>query len=148
MKQKQGNAAEIKFLLLNLEMGYTVSRPFGEQSRYDLIVDTGITLERVQVKSTSRKDLTNGMDCYNCQVYTQGYVKRKYVKSNSNSKKYILKKYTKKEIDFIAIYVVPEGAWYKIPIEEINGYNVKLYPHRKSRTNKFEKYRMNLNTDK
>lgn len=144
MKKNQGDAAEIKFMLLNLEMGYTVSRPFGEKSRYDIIVDNGTTLERVQVKSTSRKDLSSGMNCYNCMVYTHGYVR----KNNGNSKIYTLKKYTKKEIDFVAIYIIPENAWYKIPIEEIKGYNVKLYPHRKSRSNTFEKYRLNIPTNK
>ncbi|GAC1659590.1 MAG: group I intron-associated PD-(D/E)XK endonuclease [Candidatus Elarobacter sp.] len=33
------------------EAGYSVSRPFGENQRYDLVIDDGETLSRVQVKT-------------------------------------------------------------------------------------------------
>lgn len=68
-----------------------------------------------------------GMDCYNCLVC-----------SGSDSKQ----QYSKDDIDYIAIYVIPENTWYKIPIEEINGKTVKLYPHRKSQKDTYEKYRI------
>ena len=115
----QGDSAELRFMLLNHELGYIISHPFGDNAKYDLIVDTGITLERVQVKSTSRKDTSSGMDCYNCLVC-----------SGRDSKQ----QYTEKDIDYIAIYV--------IPVKEIKGKTVKLYPHRKSQRNTYEKYRI------
>ena len=34
-----------------IEAGYAVSKPFGENQRYDLVIDDGETLARVQVKT-------------------------------------------------------------------------------------------------
>jgi PD-(D/E)XK endonuclease len=126
MKQ-QGDIAELKFMLLNQELGYVVSKPFGDNAKYDMIVDTGDNLERIQVKSTKRRDTSSGMDCYNCVVC-----------SGSDSKQ----RYLEEDIDYVAIFVIPENAWYKIPIKEINGKTIKLYPHRKSQRNTYEKYRI------
>lgn len=126
MKQ-QGDTTELRFMLLNHELGYTVSKPFGDNAKYDLIVDTGYNLERIQVKSTRRKETSSGMDCYNCLVC-----------AGSDSKQ----QYAEKDIDYIAIYVIPENAWYKIPISAIKGKTVKLYPHRDSQRNTYEKYRI------
>lgn len=126
MKQ-QGDTTELRFMLLNHELGYIVSKPFGDNAKYDLIVDTGKELQRVQVKSTRRKETSSGMDCYNCLVC-----------SGADSKQ----QYSKEDIDYIAIYVIPEDAWYKIPITEVKGKTVKLYPHRQSQRNTYEKYRI------
>ena len=125
--KNQGDNAELRFMLFNHELGYIVSKPFGDNAKYDLIVDTGNNLERIQVKSTRRKETSSGMDCYNCLVC-----------SGAKSKE----KYSEKDIDYIAIYVIPENAWYKIPIKEIKGKTIKLYPHRKSQRNTYEKYRI------
>ena len=126
MKQ-QGDTTELRFMLLNQELGYTISKPFGDNAKYDLIVDTDIELQRIQVKSTRRKETSSGMDCYNCLVC-----------SGADSKQ----KYSDKDIDYIAIYVIPENAWYKIPVKDIKGKTVKLYPHRKSQRDTYEKYRI------
>jgi hypothetical protein len=126
MKQ-QGDNAELRYMLLNNELGYIVSKPFGDNAKYDLIVDTGENLERTQIKSTRRKESSSGMDCYNCLVC-----------SGSNSKK----QYTEKDIDYVAIYVIPENVWYKIPVKVIKGKTVKLYPHRESQRNSYEKYKL------
>jgi hypothetical protein len=125
--KSQGDNAELRFMLLNNELGNIVSKPFGDNSKYDLIIDTGDNLERIQIKSTRRKETSSGMDCYNCLVC-----------SGSDSKQ----KYKEKDIDYIAIYVIPENVWYKIPIKEINGKTVKLYPHRKSQRDTYEKYKL------
>ena len=124
--KSQGDIAELKFMLLNKELGYTVSKPFGEDCKYDVIVDIGTELQRVQVKSTRNKETTNRKDCYNCLVC-----------SGHNSKQ----RYTVESIDYIAIYVIPEDAWYKIPIKEVRGKTVKLYPHRKT-NHTYEKFRI------
>lgn len=54
-KQK-GELAEAKVLPRLIEKGYTVSKPFGENSRYDYVVDDGDELHRVQVKKGSELD--------------------------------------------------------------------------------------------
>lgn len=126
MKQ-QGDTAELRFMLLNHELGYIVSKPFGDNAKYDLIVDTGTELQKIQIKSTKRKETSCGMDCYNCLVCSGGDSKQRY---------------SDQDIDYIAIYVIPENAWYKIPIKEIKGKTVKLYPHRQSQRDTYEKYRI------
>ena len=50
--KNQGDNAELRFMLLNHELGNIVSKPFGDNAKYDLIVDTSTELQRVQVKST------------------------------------------------------------------------------------------------
>jgi hypothetical protein len=123
----QGDTAELKFMLLNQELGYFISKPFGDNCKYDLIVDNGEELQRIQIKSTSRKDTSSGMDCYNCLVCFGNDSKQRY---------------NEKDIDYFAIYVIPENVWYKIPVKEIKGKTVKLYPHRNSKRNTYEKYRI------
>jgi len=123
----QGDNAELKFMLLSQELGYIISKPFGDNSKYDLIIDNGNDLEKIQIKSTSRKDTSSGMDCYNCLVCSGSKQKQKY---------------NEKDVDFIVIYVIPENTWYKIPVKEIKGKTVKLYPHRQSQRNTYEKYRI------
>lgn len=125
--KRQGDTAELKFMLLNHELGYIISKPFGDNAKYDLIVDDGFELKRVQVKSTSRKDTSSGMDCYNCLVC-----------SGKDSKQ----KYSKVDVDYVAIYIIPEDVWYLIPIDEIGGKTVKLYPHRDSQRNTYEKFKI------
>jgi hypothetical protein len=46
-----------------VELGYAVSKPLGENQRYDLIADDGQRLHRVQVK-TGR--IRNGVIVFNC----------------------------------------------------------------------------------
>ena len=123
----QGDNAELKFMLLSHELGHIISKPFGDNSKYDLIIDNGNDLEKIQIKSTSRKDTSSGMDCYNCLVCSGSKQKQKY---------------NEKDVDFIVIYVIPENTWYKIPVKEIKGKTVKLYPHRQTQRNTYEKYRI------
>jgi len=125
--KNQGEETELRFMLLSYEKGFIVSKPFGDNAKYDVIIDDGNQLERIQIKSTSRKDKSGGMDCYSCLVC-----------SGRDSKEM----YSKKDIDSIVIYVIPENTWYKIPVEEINGKTVKLYPHRTPKKQTYEKYRL------
>jgi hypothetical protein len=125
--KNQGEETELRFMLLSYEKSFIVSKPFGDNAKYDVIVDDGKSLERIQIKSTSRKDTSSGADCYSCLV------------SHGRDSK---QQYTKKDIDSVVIYVIPENAWYKIPIEEIKGKTVKLYPHRVPHRESYERYRI------
>lgn len=53
-RKQRGEMAEAAFLAKAAGLGFRVSKPWGESSRYDLIVDNGRTLLRVQVKSAHR----------------------------------------------------------------------------------------------
>ena len=46
-----------------LKLGYSVSMPFGDNQRYDIIVDDGSQLRRVQIKTGY---LRRGCVCFSC----------------------------------------------------------------------------------
>lgn len=48
--KEKGELAEAMALFRLQKAGYTVSQPFGENSRYDMVIDDGDDLLRVQVK--------------------------------------------------------------------------------------------------
>ena len=96
----KGQITEIEVLLKCLKYNCLVSIPYGDKSRYDLILDYNNNLYRIQIK-TSRLAKTSGEAfVFNCY-------------SVVNGKKH---KYSKKEIDyFITIW---KDKMYLIPIEE------------------------------
>jgi PD-(D/E)XK endonuclease len=59
----KGDVSELRVAVAFTEAGYAVSKPLGENQRYDLIVDDGERLQRVQVK-TGR--IRNGVVMFNC----------------------------------------------------------------------------------
>jgi hypothetical protein len=121
-RKQRGEMAEAAFLTVAAALGMCVSKPWGESSRYDLVVDTGQKLLRVQVKSAHRASEYGG--------YTF------HARGNS------MQTYRPDEIDVLAAYVVPVGAWYLFPVEEFKKYrNMKLFPESRRRRSKFEKFR-------
>jgi hypothetical protein len=123
-RKQRGEMAEAAFLARAAALGLLVSKPWGESSRYDLIVDNGRRLLRVQVKSSHRA----GKDgAYTFHAY--GHAMRPYDAS---------------EIDLLAAYVVPADAWYLFPVEEFRKYKaMSLFPGSRRRLSKLEKFREN-----
>jgi hypothetical protein len=121
-RKQRGEMAEAAFLAKAAGLGFRVSKPWGESSRYDFIVDDGRSLLRVQVKSAHRADRWGG--------YTF------HAHGNTASA------YKSSEIDLLVAYVVPVGAWYLFPVEEFRKYkSMKLFPVSRRRMSKFEKFR-------
>ena len=56
MNKDIGELSELEFLIRATKEGLIVSRPFGENQRYDFIVDNGKRRFRIQVKSTNFKE--------------------------------------------------------------------------------------------
>ena len=52
----KGNVSELKVMMAYVEAGFAVSVPFGGGAPYDLIVDTGKKLLKVQVKTGRLRD--------------------------------------------------------------------------------------------
>jgi hypothetical protein len=122
-RKRRGEMAEAAFLHKASRMGFGVSKPWGDSEPYDLIVDSGTKLWRVQVKSASRASDYGG------------YVFRA---TGSNTKK----AYSLEQIDVLVAYIVPHDLWYVIPVtlfRRIKG--VKLYPVTRRRRSKYEVYR-------
>jgi hypothetical protein len=71
--QRKGDVATAQAVATFTELGYDVSIPLTESARYDLIVDDGNGLYRVQVKYSSRKKV----GVRNIHSNSQGYVVKK-----------------------------------------------------------------------
>lgn len=95
-----GEIAEVFVLARLISLGFTVSIPWGDSARYDLILDDESKLYRVQVK-TGR--LQNG-----CVVFNANSVNlRTQTRSNYVG-----------DADYFAVYVEELGNVYLIPITE------------------------------
>ena len=102
-KQK-GNLTELQCITAFYAEGCHVSLPYGENSRYDMIVDVNGILLRVQVKTSSLKNGSNDAISFSCR---SSHV-------NSNGVKSV--RYTAQEIDYFATFW--DGQCYLIPIDE------------------------------
>ena len=103
----RGEWTELLFMTRATEHGLRVIKPWGDSSRYDVVVETGGRFLRVQVKATSHRRANN----YICSIDGRGK-----------------NPYTAADIDFFAIYVVPLDIWYFIPVEK-SGLAISLSPH-------------------
>ncbi len=116
-----GEVAESAFLHKAMDLGLAVAKPWGDSSRYDFVVDSGERLLRVQVKSTR---------CL-CE-------ERYAVAAHGGDP---TAGYTAEEIDFLVAWVVPEDAWYVIPVEAFTPHkHLWLYP-RGEHAGQYERYR-------
>jgi PD-(D/E)XK endonuclease len=93
--KERGEWVELQFMARAVGKGFKVSKPWGDSSAYDVGVECGARILRVQVKSTDCRTQYG----YLCQF-----------KPNAHSKPYTLK-----QIDFLAAYVILADVWYLIP---------------------------------
>jgi PD-(D/E)XK endonuclease len=118
-RKRQGEVAEAAFLSKATDLGFDVAKPWGDSAQFDFIVHAGPRCWRVQVKS-ARPHLSWGYK----------------MKATGNRATY-----TKEDIDFIVAYIVPENAWYVVPIEALNGGAGLWFNPRPESKSRFEKYR-------
>lgn len=100
--KEKGNLTELQCLTAFYELGYKVSIPYGENCRYDFILDVNNTLLRIQVKTS--KSVSD--DCFSfatrsTRVNSQGSTNRNY---------------TKEEIDYFATFY--QEKCYLVPVDE------------------------------
>jgi len=93
--KKRGEWVEAQFIAQALRKGFRVLKPWGDSSFYDIGVEHGRHFLRMQVKSTSYQ-VANG---YVCAFRPSRRGKR----------------YTTKNVDFFAAYVIPQNVWYLLP---------------------------------
>ena len=101
-KQK-GNLTELQCLTAFYEQGCHASLPYGENSRYDMIVDIDGSLIKVQVKTSSWR-VEGESIAFSCR---SSHVNASGVKNI---------KYTQQEIDYFATFW--DGQCYLIPVSE------------------------------
>lgn len=97
---QKGKLTELQVLTKIIEMGYSVSVPFGNSDRYDQIWDINGKLIRIQIKTSHWKTNEQKAIIFSC-------------KSTVNGKGI---KYSKKDIDYFATFW--DGEVYLIPVEE------------------------------
>jgi PD-(D/E)XK endonuclease len=119
--KRRGEWVELLFMTVASGLGFNVAKPWGEPPRYDVVVELNGRFLRVQVKST---EMWLGT-CYLCQLYRFGRPK-----------------YTTNQVDYFAIYVVPEDVWYIFPAKCLAGKRtIALTPQLKG--HKYERYKEN-----
>lgn len=110
MDNKQiGNLTELQCITRFYELGYSVSTPYGDSEKYDMILDFQGLLLRLQCKHAKEFFTEDGQLSY-LKLKTSwqsGYTKTSQYKTN---------KYTKNEIDFFVTHY--KGVNYLIPVEE------------------------------
>jgi len=90
--QRKGDIATTHAICIFTSMGYDVSLPITESASYDLIVDDGIKLFKVQVKYSS--DI-----CVDLR------------RIHSNSKGYVVKFYNHSDFDWLYVYNPKLGSF-------------------------------------
>jgi hypothetical protein len=118
--KRRGELAELAFTYKAASLGFGVAKPYGESHPYDLLVQYGRRLLRIQVKSCFTIYRRRGLLGFNIVVSrpsAQGY-----------------RHYSRETIDFIAAFVAPHNTWYLIPVEALaNRKSIRLYPIGKSK---------------
>jgi PD-(D/E)XK endonuclease len=120
----RGVLGEAAFVHRAVELGFEVAQPYGHSHRYDVIIDNGEKLWRVQVKAC--KAVNNGLYYANCCRRLGGRVVT----------------YKTTELDFLAAYILPENAWFILPVKEIVGRaSLLLRPKKYAREDPYGHYR-------
>ena len=109
-KQK-GCLTELQCITACCELGLSVSIPYGDNDRYDFIVDTGKQLLRIQVKTSHWMD----DDCSSFSFNTRS--------TNVNTKGSRSISYDENDIDFFATFI--QNQCYLIPVCECLGGSTK-----------------------
>jgi PD-(D/E)XK endonuclease len=101
----KGDRSTLAIMLALHEAGYGLLVPFGENTRYDLVIDDGVRLARVQCK-TGR--LRNGSVLFNsCSSYAH----------HPNPR--VVKRDYQGQIDYFAVFCPETRQSYLVPIADV-----------------------------
>jgi PD-(D/E)XK nuclease superfamily protein len=116
--KQQGEWAELCFMARAAEIGLCVCKPYGDSAQYDVGIEQGGRMLRVQIKST-----TYSRDgSFACNAEGPGH-----------------KAYPAGVVDFFAVYLVPVDVWYILPFEAMAGMvTLQFAPERKR--HKYQRY--------
>jgi hypothetical protein len=100
-----GDRTTLAVMLALCNGGYAVSVPFGENTRYDLLIDDGVRVSRVQCKSGQ---------------LVAGVVRFKTASSYAHHRSPAHKRrHYLGEIDYFAVYCSANSGVYLVPIDEV-----------------------------
>ena len=123
--KEKGEWAEVCFAAEILRRGWRISRPYGDSCLYDCIVDVRGRISRVQVKSVDRKSRSR-IRCYPVNMV--------------HGRRYHLR-YSPREVDVIAVFIVPKSLWYIVPIRAVDGRGLLSFAADKKIRGGLEQYR-------
>lgn len=103
----KADIAEYATIKKLLELGFCVLKPVGDRMPYDLAVDRGDRLIRLQVKSAWKQK-----DMY--VVDTR--------RTKTNRKRMLRSRYVSTDFDFAIFYIEDLDVFYVMPIDEFNKY--------------------------
>lgn len=107
----KGEITELQVATSFLLLGYQVSKPITNNSRYDFIVDILGKLYKIQVKTSV---LSDDLD----------YFEFRTSNCHTNTQKTVTKYYTKEDVDFFATHC--NGKTFLVPIEKIGNSSFRL----------------------
>jgi hypothetical protein len=115
--KRNGELVEVAFLHKAVSLGFAASKPYGDSEPYDFILDADRNgshqLWRVQVKSS-------GCNFHGAYHITAGHFSSRATKVS----------YTPEQIDFLVVCIVPEDAWYVLPIRDFSPRRyLSFFPH-------------------
>ena len=126
--KRRGELAEVAFMYKAASIGFGVAKPYGDSDEYDFILDSGLRLWRVQVKSTYARGegKQRGYQIQACHGSGQGKGRA----------------YTLEEIDFLVAWIAVLDAWYVIPVRAFAPRkSLRLHPEENDRRVGFERFR-------
>jgi len=117
---RKGDETEAVVVARLMRFGLSIAVPFGDSDRYDLLVDEGNRLHRVQCKTGSWVNGSVRFNLYTSTVRTDGRVDESY---------------TADEIDAYAVYSADTDDVYWVPVEATGQGEMRLRveePHPKA----------------
>jgi hypothetical protein len=125
--KERGEWAELCFMTKATEKGFKLTKPWGDNAPYDVVVDLGGRFVSVQVKCTMfRIRPRKGHDrpgCFSVRLHRGGDLP-----------------YQPSDFHYLAVYVIPKDAWYIIPFALVAVRSaIRMRPG--DRENKYERYR-------
>jgi hypothetical protein len=100
-----GDRSTLAVMIALEDAGYSVLLPFGEKTRYDLVIDDGVRLSRVQCKTGRLR--TGAVRFATCSCYGH------HLRPQNARRDYL------GQVDFFAVYCPETCGVYLIPISDV-----------------------------
>ena len=110
----KGNIGEAVFMAEMIKQGCIVSKPFGDNARYDFIVDVGGKLLKFQVKYCNSINENQGIVCP-CASSTN-HTTNKHYSTYEN------------DVDYMAFYIAPYDKLAIVSLKEIGNKKSIVFP--------------------
>lgn len=109
MDNKQlGNFTELQCITRFYELGYSISIPYGDSEKYDMVLDCNGSLYKLQCKHAKPH--------YENEILTHIKIKTSWQTGYTKNQQFQTHKYSKEQIDFFVTHF--EGKNYLVPVEE------------------------------